>query len=401
MTVRDRIIELRRIKASELAPDPRNPRRHPGAQRRALQAMLQEIGYGSALLARETPHGGLVLVDGHLRADLDPDQVVPVLVLDVTEAAGAALLATLDPLASMALADPDALAALLAEAALPEDVLAARPWSLVPPVAATGLTDPEAVPERSRRSRVRRGELWALGEHRLLCADATDPTAVRRLMAEERADVLMTDPPYGVGYVGKTPHRLRIANDRPDSLEHLLASAFAAADAVLALGGRVYVFHPAGELSSVFAAAFTTAGWRLHQTLVWVKDRMVLGRSDYHYRHEPIHFGYKPGDGRWGRGARGWYGGNDQDSVLEVHRPAASREHPTAKPVELLRRLLQNSSRAGQIVLDPFAGSGSTLIACQELGRRARLVELDPVYCEVICARYESFTGEKVEVAGG
>jgi len=220
-------------------------------------------------------------------------------------------------------------------------------------------------------------------------------------MGGQGADVLLTDPPYGVGYVGKTPERLRIQNDRRDGLQELLAEAFALADAALSPGARIYLFHPAGEQAAVFHAAFEGAGWRLHQTLVWVKDRMVLGRSDYHYRHEPIHFGYKPGPGRWGRGGKGWYGGHDQDSVLEVARPAASRSHPTAKPVELLGRLLSNSSRPGQVVLDPFAGSGSTLIACQQLGRRARLIELDPAYAEVTITRWEAFTGGKAQILDG
>src|SRR5207249_7680743 len=187
----------------ELAPDERNYRRHPPAQRRALQAFLADVGYADALIARQGPEG-LVLVDGHLRAELDPDQVVPVLVLDVDEDEAATLLATLDPLAAMALADPDALQVLLAKAAVSEDILAARPWSLAPGLP-QGLSDPDEIPDRPRSSRVGAGQVWALGEHRLICADATDPGATSRLMAGERADVLLTDPPYGVSYVGKTP----------------------------------------------------------------------------------------------------------------------------------------------------------------------------------------------------
>ena len=134
-------------------------------------------------------------------------------------------------------------------------------------------------------------------------------------------------------------------------------------------------------------------GWRLHQTLVWVKDALVLGHADYHYRHEPILYGYKPGGGRRGRGANGWYGDNTQTSVLEVERPRASREHPTMKPSALIELALTNSSQRGDLVLDPFAGSGSTLIACERTGRSARLIELDPSYCDVIVARYERLTG--------
>jgi DNA modification methylase len=135
-------------------------------------------------------------------------------------------------------------------------------------------------------------------------------------------------------------------------------------------------------------------GWQLRQELVWAKDSMVLGRCDYHYRHEPLLYGFKPGAGRLGRGGSRWYGGNNQTSLLEVARPRAAREHPTMKPPELIEICLRNSSRRRQLVLDPFAGSGSTLVACKRLGRAARLIELDPGYCDVIVARWESLTGK-------
>jgi len=260
-------------------------------------------------------------------------------------------------------------------------------------VPCAGLTDPDAIPERPK-PRVRPGQLWAMGEHRLLCADATDPAAMDRLMGGDRACLLWTDPPYGVGYVGKTARALTISGDGADGLEGLLQASFSSADRALRPGSRVYLCHPTGSNAFLFHQAFAQAGWRQHQSLVWVKDRMVLGHADYHHRHEGILYGYKPGPGRWGRGAQGWYGGNDQDSVLEVPRPAASPDHPTAKPVELIRRCLANSTRPGDVVLDPFAGSGSTLIAAQELGRRSYLVEIDPGYCDVILARWEAFTAK-------
>ena len=234
-----------------------------------------------------------------------------------------------------------------------------------------------------------------MGPHRLLCADSTEGASVERVMAGERAEVLWTDPPYGVGYVGKTPEALTVSNDSTPGLSELLQAAFAHADGALTPGARIYLCHPTGRNAFPFAQAFCEVGWRLHQSLVWVKDRMVLGHADYHHRHEGILYGYKPGPGRWGRGAQGWYGGNDQDSVLEVPRPAASRDHPTAKPVELIRRCLTNSSQPNGAVLDPFSGSGSSLMASEELGRRAFLIELDPAYCHVIIARWEAFTGER------
>jgi DNA modification methylase len=160
------------------------------------------------------------------------------------------------------------------------------------------------------------------------------------------------------------------------------------------------VAHPAGPGSVVFLQAFLAQGWRLHQTLVWVKDHMVLGHGDYHYRHEPIAYGYAPGAGRWGRGAKGWYGGNDRSSVLEIPRPSASRDHPTVKPVELIRRCLANSTAEGDLVLDPFCGSGSTLVAAELLTLKGYGMEIDPAYCDVIVSRLEASTGNPGHLLG-
>jgi hypothetical protein len=391
--IRDRIIGLRRVRAGELIPNPENWRRHPEPQRQALRAVLEQIGYADALLARQSPEG-LILIDGHLRSSLDPDAEVPVLILDVSEDEARTLLAVLDPLAGMAVADERALAELLADAIIPEGALLQELARLAGGVLREGVADPEEIPGRPRTSRVKRGERWCLGPHRLACADARSGEALRALLGGERAEVLWTDPPYGVGYVGKTRESLRIEGDHLQGLAELLEASFAAADGVLAPGARLYVAHPSGPSLLSFARAFCAAGWDLRQDLVWVKDSMVLGHADYHFRHEGVFYGYKPGESRHGRGHRGWWGGNDQTTVFEVPRPRASREHPTAKPVELIDAQLRNSSLPGAIVLDPFAGSGSTLIACEQLGRRCAAVEIDPSYCEVILRRWEAFAGQ-------
>jgi DNA modification methylase len=395
--VRDRIEGLVRVRAGDLLANPANWRRHPERQRAALRGLLREIGYADALLARREGES-LVLVDGHLRQSLDPDQMVPVLVLDVTEREADTLLATLDPLAALAEPDTSALASLLERVDTSNravgELLAelARSAGLPPrPV----LTDPEDVPPLPEKPITRPGDLWILGEHRLLCGDATNPEDVRRLMDGEKADVLWTDPPYGVGYEGRTSRRLAIAGDSQAGLEELLRMAFTNASAVLAEGARIYVCHPAGRASLTFLQAFVDQGWRLHQTLAWVKDSLVLGHSDYHYQHEPIAYGYALGRGKWGRGGKGWYGGNSQPSVIEVPRPAASREHPTMKPVELIRRCLVNSSRTGDRILDIFSGSGSTLLASEITGRRGFSLELDPHYCDVAVHRFERTFGRQ------
>jgi DNA modification methylase len=257
----------------------------------------------------------------------------------------------------------------------------------------------EEVPPPPSEPRTKPGEVWQLGPHRLVCGDAACADDYHSLLGRERPAMLWTDPPYGVDYEGKTERRLRISGDTPDGLRGLIGSAFSAADAVLSPGAALYVAHPAGAGSLLFGSCFVEAGWRLRQTLVWVKDSLVLGRSDYHYRHEPILYGFKPGDGRRGRGGAGWYGGNAEQTVLEIPRPKASREHPTMKPPELIAVAVRNSSCRADLVLDPFAGSGSTLVACESLGRCARLIERDPAYCDVIIDRFERQTGARAKRA--
>lgn len=291
-------------------------------------------------------------------------------------------------------------------------------------IARDGATDPDEVPELPAKPSTRPGDVYELGDHRLLCGDATKPEDVRRVVGEALAQMLWTDPPYGVDYVGGTKARKRIRNDHAAGLTALLEAAFAGADTALEPGAAIYVAHPAGSHSLVFGNCFSAQGWRLHQELVWVKDAMVLGRSDYHYRHEgvsyggkdgadplepdrdelegdhehvPILYGYTAGGGRRGRGTDHWWGDNRQTSVLYVPRPKASREHPTMKPVQLVEIALRNSSHHGHTVLDPFAGSGSTLVACERLERRARCIELDPAYCDVIVERWKQHTGGKAK----
>lgn len=242
------------------------------------------------------------------------------------------------------------------------------------------------------------GDLYALGNHRLLCGDARNGEDVAKLMSTDVAHMMWTDPPYGVSYVGKTKAAKTIQNDSAWDLPNLLGTSFAAAHYALCEGAAIYIAHPPGALSVEFGKAFLAAGWRLHETLIWVKDSMVLGHSDYHIKHEPILFGYKAGGGRRGRGGEGWYGGDAETSVLEYPRPKASEDHPTMKPVALVERMVRNSSPSRGIVYDPFSGSGSTLMACEASGRMCRAIELDPVYCDVIVHRWELETGHRATV---
>jgi DNA modification methylase len=253
--------------------------------------------------------------------------------------------------------------------------------------------DPDEAPPLPQTPDSQPGEIYQLGPHALLCGDATDADGLGRLLAGVTPEVLMTDPPYGVSYTGKTRRALTIANDNSDAVG-VFGAALRAVDPLLAPSARFYVYVPGGPLGAGFRQCIDDAGWRLHQTLVWVKDRFVLGHGDHQLQHEDILYGWRPGPGRPGRGRHQgsrWQGGNNQSSVFFVDRPARSEEHPTMKPVALIAAQLSNSSRRGDAVLDPFAGSGSALIACEQLGRRCFAVELDPGYCDVIRQRYEEY----------
>lgn len=228
----------------------------------------------------------------------------------------------------------------------------------------------------------------------LCCGDARDGEQLKGLFGREQASLFVSDPPYGVDYKGKTRRSLRIQNDDAQGLAGLLREVFAAADGVLAANAPFYVFSPAGPLGTRFRIAIDEAGWQLHQSLVWDKGSIVLGHSDYHYRHEDVLYGWKRGPGRAGRGRHAgsrWFGDNSQASVFCHDGPARSELHPTMKPVGLIAEMIRNSSRRGEIVLDPCVGSGSTLLACEQLGRRCVAVELDPAYCDVVRQRYAEY----------
>lgn len=262
----------------------------------------------------------------------------------------------------------------------------------------------DEVPEPPADPVTRMGDAWVLGAHRLVCGDAGDAAAYDRLLGGERAQMLWTDPPYGVEIVGgkhslPPEERLRrggktIQNDElsPEKLREFLRSTLGAAVARTSPGGAVYVASTSSGVFLEFAAVLGREGldvWR--HTLAWVKDSFVMGRTDYHYRHESIFYGWVPGAGHY------FVDDRTQDSVHEVPRPSASEEHPTMKPVELVARHVRNSSKPGWLVLDPFAGSGTTLVACEQEGRRARLIELSPAYCDVIVERWQRVTGGKAK----
>lgn len=245
----------------------------------------------------------------------------------------------------------------------------------------------DEIPEPPNDPITKPGDLWRLGDHCLMCGSSTSVNDVAAL-CDVPVNMMWTDPPYGVNYVGKTSDALTIRNDGPEDLGKLLSSAFEAINSHMVDGCPWYIAHPPGPLAYEFMGAVVRVGWRLHQSLVWKKDRMVLGHSDYHYMHEPILYGWKGKN-------RPWYSGRDRVSVLEYDRPSSNDKHPTSKPVALVVDGVMNSSKTGDIVVDLFCGSGTTLVACEQSGRSCRAMELDPKYCDVIIERWENLTGGK------
>jgi len=251
----------------------------------------------------------------------------------------------------------------------------------------------DEVPDKPETAITKPGDLWLLGDHRLLCGDSTGEAAINRLMDGGNADMIFTDPPYGIAYVGKTKKRLTIQNDAmsDEDFSTFLGKAFSAMRKVCDGGAPYYVCHADGK-TMLFRQALLDSGFEVKQTVIWAKQSFVLGRQDYQWQHEPILYG-------WAAGAsHKWYGGRAETTVWEIDRPTRSEEHPTMKPVELCARAIRNSSRKGDTVLDLFGGSGSTLIACEHTGRKACLCEIDPLYTDVIVKRWEQATGKKAEV---
>lgn len=241
--------------------------------------------------------------------------------------------------------------------------------------------------------RVKRGEIWVLGEHRLMCGDSTKPEDMRKLLGGGEADLWLTDPPYNVAIVGKTKKHLTIENDswaNDDEFVEFLRKAFVTAFDVLKPGCAFYVWFAQTQAENFLAAA-DKAGMTIRQTLIWAKSTFSLGRQDYQWKHEPCLYGWKDG------ASHRWFSDRKQTTVLEFEKPARNAEHPTMKPVPLMAYEIRNSSRVGDTVLDSFGGSGSTLMACEQTGRKCVTMELDPHYCDVILKRWEDYTGQKAE----
>lgn len=381
-----------------------NPRKNDSAIA-SVAASIQRFGFGAPILARrETGE----VIAGHTRlkaaARLGLGRV-PVRYLDLSADEAHALALADNKLGELADWDDDLLAGVLqgldangveiGDLGFDDDEL--KELLNEPAVGGDvdeelGLSAPEQLQEKWKTAS---GQLWKItgkaGEHFILCGSSTSPIDVAKLAGNKLAQCIWTDPPYGVAYVGKTKDALTIENDKLDGegLRAFLVEAFKAADGILEPGSAIYVAHPAGAPSLQFRLAFDDV-WRFKQGLVWLKDSMVLGRSDYHYKHEPIIYGCKPapeGSGRSGRGGDRWFGDNAQTSVFEVARPKVSEFHPTMKPIELVVAMLSNSCPPGGMVYEPFSGSGTTMLAAESIGRKCLAMEIDPKFVAVCLER--------------
>lgn len=239
------------------------------------------------------------------------------------------------------------------------------------------------------------GDIYRLGKHLLMCGDSTSPEDVKKLMGDSLADLLITDPPYNVAYKGRTEEKLTIKNDNmsEDSFRRFLTEAFMAADSVMKPGAVFYIWHADKEAYN-FRGACADMGWVVRQCIIWNKNSMILCRQDYQWKHEPCLYGWKEGTHLWASDRK-------QTSVIDCNRPTKSKVHPTMKPVGLFDYQIKNNTKQGDIVLDTFSGSGTTIIACEQNGRIARCMELDPRYIDVEIKRWEDFTGQKAEKIAG
>ena len=234
-----------------------------------------------------------------------------------------------------------------------------------------------------------------MGSHVLLVGDATNADDVARLMNGSTADLVFTDPPYNVDYEGYTEDRLTIQGDRmtDEQFGKFLATAFKNYRRIMKLGASLYVCHPS-SWQREFQNALEASGFDVRCQIIWAKNTFAWGFGRYKFRHEPIFYTHVAGQ------SDAWYGDKSQSTLWEENKPAANRLHPTMKPVELVERALVNSSKAGDVVVDLFGGAGSTLIGCERRNRKARLMELDPRYADVICQRYQEYVGKPAVLDG-
>ena len=389
-------VEYRKVGA--LIPYARNAKQHTDAQVAQIAASIREFGWGAPILV----DGKNNVIAGHGRLlaarKLGMDDVPVVPMSHLTDIQRRALILADNKIGENASWDDELLGLELTE--LRElgfnlDLTGFSPeeWDALinGDEAKDGLTDDDAVPEVPETPVSKTGDVWVLGEHKLLCGDATKAPDYAALLGDELVDMTFTDPPYNVNYANSAKDKLRgknraILNDNlGEGFGQFLHDAFG--NILARTKGAVYVAMSSSELDTL-QSAFRRAGGRWSTFIIWAKNTFTLGRADYQRQYEPILYGWRDGADHF------WCGDRDQGDVWQIKKPQKNDLHPTMKPVELVERAVKNSSKSRDLVLDPFGGSGSTLIACEKTGRRARLIELDPKYVDVIVRRWQDWTGK-------
>lgn len=386
----------------DLIPYVNNSRTHSDEQVMQVASSIKEFGFTNPILL--DGESGIIAGHGRLMAakKLGLTEVPTIELSHLTEAQRKAYVIADNKLALNAGWDNEILALELQDLADigydlgltgfdPDEIEALNPVQLN-----EGLTDDDAAPEVPLEPKTKPGDIYKLGKHRLMCGDSTSIDHLERLCDGQDVDMWLTDPPYNVAYEGKTKDSLTIKNDSmgDEQFRQFLRDAYVAADAVMKAGAVFYIWHADLEGYN-FRGAAQDAGWKVRQCLIWKKSSMVMGRQDYHWKHEPCLYGWKEGAGHL------WATDRKQTTILEFEKPSRNGEHPTMKPVALFEYQLLNNTKGGDIVLDSFGGSGTTLIAAEKNGRVARLMELDPKYCDVIVKRWEDFTGKTAELLKG
>jgi len=388
--------QIEYIETEKLVPYARNSRTHSDDQVQQIMGSIKEFGFTNPILVDAD---GLIIA-GHGRtmaAQRMGIKEVPCLRLGhLTDAQKKAYVIADNKLALNAGWDDEMLRLELADLQDADFDLSLTGFdddelnALLAKAVEEGLTDEDAVPEVPETPVTVEGDIWVLGRHRLMCGDSTSIEHLERLCDGKLVDMWLTDPPYNVAYEGKTKDALTIKNDKMDDngFRQFLTDSYIAANAVMKAGAVFYIWHADTEGYN-FRGAAKDAGWIVRQCLIWKKQTMVMGRQDYHWKHEPCLYGWKDGAGHL------WAADRKQTTILEFDRPSKSAEHPTMKPVELFEYQMLNNTKGSDIVLDSFSGSGTTAIACEKHGRQAMLMELDPKYCDVIIKRWQDFTGKK------
>jgi len=387
------------VAIDSISLDPANVRRHPDRNIQTIVASLKRFGQQKPIVV--TKEGIVIAGNGTLQAARHLGwKQIEIVRTGLTGSEATAYAIADNRTAELAEWDDDALAQTLAALQIEDEELAKATGfddaDIDAMLAPDEVTEDE-VPEPPVDPITKPGDLWNLGEHRLLCGDSTKTDDMARPMAGAKADLWLTDPPYGVAYEsagrrGKDNQHKEIENDsRPlDEMAKFWEQAASLAYQSCSGSSSYYWFAcQGGDQMMMMMMSISRAKWRVRHELIWVKDQMVFGRCDYHYKHEPILYGWKQD------GTHQWNADRKQVSVLEFARPKRSDEHPTMKPVDLVAYLLGNNTKIGESVLDTFCGSGTTLIAAEQLGRKCYGMEISPAYCDVIVKRWETLTGKK------